>query len=369
VIFLNYEEKAREEGIKLSRKLRDLGLYKEVSDPDISIEYGKISYGYGYSIKAIEKFLGYYDPKYHIPYNPSISFRTDFALCEVCCMPVKGMARDHIIFNGEYIERYQERGEKALDIFRDLTGTEARFLFYVKMSRKYDKAKGLSESAAVASAVSMALLRNVMNHEPQEEQISRFAKLVSGSGTRSSIDGFSYWQAFPGMPENESYAFKIPVDYSDFYFAAFPQFVSIETSDLHSLVKESPLFQQWVLLKYPDINHLIDDSFPINDMMIRAMQEMVSLANVAKSVGKEIHNDMTLTVIEKVLSFRKRGLNLSVTTDTGPSAIVMSSDRSLLEEFVSEVPLPHLMGRIPDNTEPSTKSSMIKEFIEIGMKQ
>lgn len=367
--FLSYEETAREEGIKLSRKLKDMGLYREIPLPDINLEYGKISYGFGYSIKAIEKFLGYYDAKYHIPYNPSISFRTDFSLCEACCMPVKGMTKDHIVFNGEYSEKYQERGEKALNIFRDITGVTAHFLFYIKMRRRYERAKGMSESAAVASAVSMSLLRNVMDHEPQREQISRFARLVSGSGTRSSIEGFSFWQAYPGIPEKESYAFQIPVDYSKFYFSAFPQYVSVETSDLHSTVKESPLFQQWVLLKYPEINHMIDNSFRIGDMMTRAMQEMVSLANVAKSVGREIHNDMTLTVIEKVLSFRKRGLNISVTTDTGPSAIVMSVEKSVLDEFVSEVPLPNIMGHIPDNSEPSTKSSTIKEFIEMGMKR
>lgn len=364
---LSYEDNARDEGLKLTRKLRDLGIYREIADPEIQIEYGKISYGYGYSIKAIEKFLGYYDPKYHIPFNPSISFRTDFSLCEACCMAVKGMERDHIVFNGNYNERYQLRGETALNVFREMTGIKDHFLFYIRMTRRYERAKGLSESAAVAAAVSMALLRNVMTGEPEAEQISRFAKLVSGSGTRSSIDGFSFWQAYPGIMERDSFAFRIPVNYGRFYFAAFPQYVKVETSDLHSIVKESPLFQQWVTMKFPIINNIIENSFKLNDLMTRSLQEMVSLANVAKSVGREIHNDMTLTVIEKVIGFRKRGLNIFVTTDTGPSAVVMTDEKSILDEFLMNTPLPSVQGHIPENREPASKSSFIKEFVEFGM--
>ncbi len=353
-----------EEGRKLLSRMIDAGLYSEPETIQPEPEDGRSSYGYGYSIKAFEKFLGYYDPEMHIPYNPSISFNTDFSLCECSCTYRKGSSPDRVIVDGAESEEYDRRASKALDNFRRIFRIDGSFNFVIKRTRRYERAKGLSESAAVAAAVSRALIRNVTRSEPDDRIVSRFAKFVSGSGTRSSIPGVSMWMSFAGIDEKGCFAVNLPVDYSRFSFAAIPLFTDIRTSDMHSLVVKSPLYSQWITGKFPRLEELLDHGFQLSDLMERGFEEMISLSNLVKSVGREIHTSDTLTIIENYLHFSRRNEGLFMTTDTGPSAVIMSEDASLLNEFLSTLPYRHIQGSVMDSGEPESKNAFMKDAEE-----
>lgn len=353
-----------EEGKKIEKKLSDMGLFSKPEIPEISLEDGRTTYGFGYPIKALEKFLGYYDPELHIPYNPSISFNTDFSLCQCTCTYSKGRSRDTIIFDGAESEEYASRAQKALNIFRSISGVSGSFKFVIERSRRYGKAKGLSESAAVAAAVSRALLRNVFGKDPDERIISRFAKFVSGSGTRSSIPGFSMWLSYPGIREDGCFAVRLPVKHSNFHFAAIPLYTDVRTSDMHRLVVGSPLYMPWITGKFQRLDDIIEAGFRIEHLMQRGFEEMINLSNLVKSIGREIHTPDTLTVIEKYIEFRRKGGNVYMTTDTGPSTVIMSSDRSELEEFLSLVPFEHIYGNVMDARDPDSMQEFVRKATE-----
>lgn len=351
-------------GKEFKDRLSEAGLYSSIPQIDFFLEEGKTTYGFGYPIKALEKFLGYYDPEMHLPYNPSISFNTDFSLCQCLCEYKDQYSSDEVVLDGRVSEEYSLRAGKALDLFRGLTKLNGHFRFIIERKRRYERAKGLSESAAVASAVSRALLRNVSQSEPDERVVSRFAKFVSGSGTRSAISGFSIWVSYPGIREEESFAVKLPVNYSRFKFAAIPLYTDIKTSDMHRLVVDSPIYETWISTKYLRLNEIMDNGFLLSDLMDRGFEEMVSLSNLIKSVGKEIHTADTLTIIEKFLEFRRRNEGIYMTTDTGPSAVIMSEDDSLLQDFLSVLPYEHLNGKVMDSVDPDSKQTFMKENME-----
>ena len=177
------------------------------SFPDVSPdpEDGKISFGSAFPIKAVEKFLGYYDKEMKIAFTPSISFCTDFSIARAFCKYSKDPGPDTVYLDGAFSEERTQSATRALSIFRMLTGVKGSFLFYVERQRKYARAKGMSESSAVASAVSRALVENIFPNSGKhvETLASRFAKFVSGSGTRSAISGLSIWLSYPGIQEKE----------------------------------------------------------------------------------------------------------------------------------------------------------------------
>jgi diphosphomevalonate decarboxylase len=51
------------------------------------------------------------------------------------------------------------------------------------------------------------------------------------------------------------------------------------------------------------------------------------------SSGSIIQNHSSLSLIEKLYEYRKRNSGIYFTSDTGPSLVFMSSDRSMLKEF------------------------------------
>lgn len=357
-----------DEGTRLVETLMEAGIYSEPDPVNIELEDGKTSYGHGYPIKAVEKFLGYYDPEMHIPFNPSISFGTDFSLFQCSCTYDRNAKQDSVIFNGEKSESYSMRAAGAMTNFRKIFKFGGAFKFVIRRSRRYEKAKGLSESAAVAASVSRALLRNVSSGEPDDRNVSRFAKFVSGSGTRAAIPGFSIWLAHAGMEERRSFAVKLPVDYSKFHFAAIPLYTDIATSDMHKLVIKSPLYVPWITAKFPRLEEIVENGFKLSDLMQRSFEEMINLSNLVKSVGREIHTSDTLNIIEQYLKFSKQNEGLYMTTDTGPSAIIMAEDRKLVDDFLSLLPYNHIDGKIMEGGDPQERSDFMKEVEEKYLK-
>ena len=334
------------EGENIKRKLIEKGLYRQLEKYNPELEPDKISIGYSYPIKAFEKFLGYYDDYYKIAYNPSISFNTDFSLVYSACMYTKRENSDSVILDGNQADRYIERYRKPLEIFRKNTGVRGSFKFYIKRYRKYNEAKGLSESSAVASAVSRCLIKNVFGHKAggDDSFVSRYARLVSGSGTRAAINGPSIWLSYPGIMEEDSFAVKIPTEAEKIHYAIFPKNIDYQTSDAHSEVVKSPFYDSWLDRKYRRINEIIDEDFNIEDLMRRAMEEMFDLNSVLMSRGNVIQTPESISLLKNFIKFSKKNAGIYITGDTGPSLMVMSSDKSLLNEFLVSEDDPRIIG-------------------------
>ncbi len=336
----------RFEGETIKRKLMDAGIYSPLNDYEANPESGRISIGYSYPIKAFEKFLGYYDSYYNIAYNPSISFNTDFSLIFSACKYNSNSGNDRVILDGKSADKYIERYRKPLEFFRKNNNIKGSFSFYIKRYRKYREAKGMSESSAVASAVSRSIVKNIYgdNAGKDDSIVSRYARMVSGSGTRAAVNGPSIWLSYPGINENESYAVKIPADVKKVGYAIFPANIDYQTISAHSEAVKSPFYESWITEKYTRIKEIVTGNFNVKDLMERAREDMFSLNSVLLSRGNIVQTPESLKLLKTFIEFSKKNEGIYITGDTGPSLMAMSLDNKLLNEFLELSGRDYLIG-------------------------
>ncbi len=346
------------EGNKILKKLENYGLYKKLKNYNKDIENNKITTGYSYPIKAFEKFLGYYDDYNKIAYNPSISFNTDFSVCFSACRYTKEENRDSVFLDNDYYKN-KMRYEMPINFIKNELKINGSFQFFIKRYKKYENAKGMSESSAVASAVSRSIVKNVYDEAYKDDSfVSRYAKFVSGSGTRAAINGPSMWLSYPGIKEKDSFAFEIPLNVKKMNYYIFPKNIEYETSNAHKTALQSIFYESWINDKYNKINEIIDNNFPINMLMKRSMEDMFNLNSILLSKGNVIQTPESINLLKKFLKFKEKNDSIYITGDTGPSLMVMSDDDSLIKEFLSTVDDYYLKG----NHNPDDHKSLYKNF-------
>ena len=322
-------------GETLIHSLERDGIFPEIRSYDPSLEPGKITYGLGYPITGIEKFLGYSDRVINIANFPSVSITTDFSRAHAFCQSLEEGGKDSVVLDGHSDDRYTRRSEKALNYFKSLYGITGSFRFFIERERRYGEAKGLGESAAIASAVARALVTNVFGDTAVSDDpfVSRSARLVSGSGTRSVAGGLSMWMSYPSIREKLSVGFRIGKDINKIYIAAAPTASLLRTDDAHSLALDSPFYDRWGQGKFASCENIARGNASPEEIMRLAEKDFYRINAVLMSSGSIIQNHSSLSLIEKLYEYRKRNSGIYFTSDTGPSLVFMSSDRSMLKEF------------------------------------
>ncbi|MEM0156754.1 MAG: mevalonate pyrophosphate decarboxylase [Thermoplasmataceae archaeon] len=340
----------KELGDLIHRELVRLGIWREPAEGTAELEPERIGVGYGYPIIGLEKFLGYFDRSLNIANFPSISMLTDFSYAVSYCKYIKKPASDFISLDGVTDKRYQDRARKALSFFKSLYGITGSFLFYIRRTRKYDNAKGLGESAAVAAAVARSITSCALTAQSSsnEELVSRLARLVSGSGTRSVTGGISMWLSYPYINERSCHGIRLPVDQGKIHFGAFPMASGWLTEDAHRLAESSPFYGRWMAEKFDKILEEIQNGFSIENLLKRAQDEMYTLNSVILSTGNFIQIPESLSIIGDLREFTAKNSALYYTADTGPSIVLMSQDRSAIEEFIEGRKEKFLWGKSPE---------------------
>ncbi|MCL5102440.1 MAG: mevalonate pyrophosphate decarboxylase [Candidatus Marsarchaeota archaeon] len=354
-------ERLHAAGSKLHSKLLKEGMFGALDSYTPEPEEDRIAYGEGYPIIGIEKFLGYFDGDWNIAYSPSISMTTDFSKAKAFCMYTKENSKDFVMLNGVVSDKYTARMEKALSKFKSINGINGSFKFAIKIEKRYDDAKGLGESAAVAAATARALISCTFGKNAASDNrfVSRYSRLVSGSGTRSSVGGISLWLSYPGIKEEECYGQKLDLDASKLAFFACPESSKIETINAHNIALASEFYSRWIEKKYERISKMIENlsTISVEEMGKAAQDDMFRLDSLMLSQGVFIHNEKSMSRIRKIISKSTESQNLHITADTGPSTVIISSDRSLLKELLSEMDCAAIEGKIPENAtlEPNSK--------------
>lgn len=356
----------KDRGEEIHKKLVDLGLFKEPGRYESRLEDGRITFGEGYPITAVEKFLGYFDKQMNIANFPSISFNTDFSKAVTACEYISEPGNDLVVLDGEQSQKYQDRAGKAVNYFKGVFGIKGSFRFYIKREKRYNEAKGLGESAAIASSTSRAVVSNVYGDKAVQDGpfVSRLARLVSGSGTRSSMNGFSLWLSYPWIREDQSLGVKLPVDYSRFHFMSYPSEHEIRTESAHDVAFSSPFYPRWLINKFQKILDLIDGGLTVDEIMKHAEEDMYLMHSLLVSKGIFIHTPASLDLINRLKKFKERNEGIYYTADTGPSLVVMSGDRKLLEEFSATTEEEPIWGKVMDSFSLKPDSDFMKEAEE-----
>ena len=154
---------------------------------------------------AFIKYWGDRDNALRLPVNGSISMNLDglFTRTSVSFQPSLGF--DELIINGhEVMGKGLERVSAILDIVRQSAGIGMKA--EVVSENNFPTGAGIASSASAFAALALAATK-AAGLDWSESQISRLARLGSGSASRSIPTGFVEWEM--GSGDEDCYAVSI----------------------------------------------------------------------------------------------------------------------------------------------------------------
>ena len=190
---------------------------------------------------AFIKYWGNSDDQLRLPLTGSLSMALDGldTVTRVNFNP--DLTTDRFILNGlEQSGAALERVAHFLDHVRRLAGIT--LFAQVESSNNYPSGAGIASSAAAFAALALAASR-AAGLELSEAELSRLARLGSGSACRSVPGGFAEW--LPGSGDVDSYAVQIAPpeqwDLVDLIVVVDRSEKAVGSSAGHKLAETSPL--------------------------------------------------------------------------------------------------------------------------------
>ena len=234
---------------------------------------------------------------------------------------------DELILNGRAeTGPALQRVSSFLERVRNMAGVQlpAR----VVSENNFPTGAGIASSAAAFAALALAATRALGLHL-SEAQLSRLARLGSGSACRSIPAGFVEWQA--GSSDIDSYAFSIaPPDYwalTDCIAVLETAQKPVGSTEGHALAATSPLQDARV----SDTPRRLDicRSAVLNRDFDSLAEVIEQDSNLMHAVMMTSHPPLfywepaSLQVMKAVESWRKTGVPAAYTLDAGPNVHIL----------------------------------------------
>jgi diphosphomevalonate decarboxylase len=315
---------------------------------------------------AFIKYWGKTDPKTRVPRNNSISMCLS-ELFSVCTVEFdKRIEDDQIEFVGEKIVTDKEKSRiiQVLDRVRSLANVSEKAR--VKTKNNFPKATGIASSASGLSSVTMAAVR-ASGLDLSELELSKLARLASGTAARSIPDGFVEWEK--GTNESNSYAKTIfPIDYwkvCDVVAIVTHEMKKVSSTDGHAIADTSPFYEERLVgmeKKIKLIKRAIKD------------KEFTSFGTILEREALNMHaicmtseppilywEGPTIAMMRKIEEWRDEGLESYYTIDAGPTlhAICKEEDASTLAKRLKRI---NGVERVVIN-KPGVGARMIEEHL------
>lgn len=269
---------------------------------------------------AFIKYWGQRDARLRIPSNGSLSINLSNLLSTTTVSFDASLAADDITLNGQ-----KDPGEIAriilhLDRIRKLAALTSKAK--VVSINNFPTGTGLSSSASGFAALTLAGAA-AAGLKMDEKSLTRLARLASGSACRSIPDGFVEWRA--GDSDASSFAVSIyPPDYwdlRDIVAVISNQKKDLPTSLGQQCAYSSPFFET-------RLKHLGSKIADLKKAL--ALKDFPVFGKLVESEALELHAMMltsqppliyllpsTVEIIRAVISWRKEGLPVFFTLNTG----------------------------------------------------
>lgn len=254
------------------------------------------------------------------------------------------LGNDVLVLNGKALTGPAlHRVSQHLERVRGMAG----FQVYarVESSNNFPTGTGIASSASGFAALTLAAA-SAAGIELGESELSRLARTGSGSACRSVPGGFVEWQM--GEGDRDSYAFSIaPPDHwelVDCIAIVSQDHKNTTSSDGHALAHTSPL-QHGRVERIP--SHLDICRMAILERDFERLANVMELdcnmmhAVIMTSTPPLLYwEPATLTIIQEVQSWRKRGLPVCYTIDAGPNVhiICLAEAASHVVKGAGEIP-------------------------------
>lgn len=192
---------------------------------------------------ALIKYWGNRDHHLNLPMNGSISFNLDGLVTRTLVVFDTHLTHDRLVINGR--EQHREALHRAQRILAWVRERAKVYAYaHIISVTNIPLGAGLASSAAGFAALAVAASKALGLHL-DERDLSRLARLGSGSAARSIPDGFVEWLV--GTKDENSYAFSLfPPDYWELWDCialVSAAHKPISSAEGHRLAETSPI--QW----------------------------------------------------------------------------------------------------------------------------
>lgn len=276
---------------------------------------------------AFIKYWGNRDNALRLPANGSISMNLDgfFTRTTVSFQPSLGF--DELVINGhEAMGKGLTRVSAILDVVRAAAGIVAKA--EVVSENNFPTGAGIASSASAFAALALAATK-AAGLEWSESQISRLARLGSGSASRSIPSGFVEWKM--GAGDEDCYAVSIaPPEHwalADCVAIVAAGHKTTGSTEGHVLAPTSPLQAARVAdaLRRLDMcrKAILERDFERFAAIVELDSDMMHAVMMTSQPALFYWQPATLAVMEAVREWRRGGLPAAYTIDAGPNVHVI----------------------------------------------
>lgn len=272
---------------------------------------------------AFIKYWGNRDEALRIPENGSISMNLKELQTRTQVTFDPHLGEDRLVLDGKPISGIGlERVSSLLTRVRKLAGLKT--FAVVTSKNNFPSGAGLASSASGFASLSLAASAAI-GLSLSESELSRLARLGSGSACRSIPGGYVEWQ--PGDADENSYAISIigpdHWDLVDCITIVSQAHKAVSSSAGHALAKTSPL-QQARVADAPRRLEICRKAILARDF--EALAEIVELdSNLMHSIMLTSTPPLiywrpeTIAVMQRVVKLRQSGIPVCYTVDAGPN--------------------------------------------------
>lgn len=290
---------------------------------------------------ALIKYWGKADAKLRLPLMSSLSmtlnaFYTDTSISK---------AIDKDIF---YLNKKRQTAQQSRRVLNYLSLLKQKFdindHLIVESINHVPTAAGLASSSSAFAALAAAFCKYYdINANPTE--LSRLARIGSGSASRSIFGGFAIWQK--GNSDESSYAYPLDehpqMDLRLLAIELNTQQKKISSTRGMQDAQSSPFFKPWLKRNEFELNQMIN---AIKNNDFTTLGELAELnANEMHAINLTVQPEFTyfepetIRAIKLVEQLRQEGIECYYTIDAGPNLKVLSQLRNvkdIIQRFSSE---------------------------------
>ncbi|BDR60514.1 diphosphomevalonate decarboxylase [Lactobacillus xylocopicola] len=289
---------------------------------------------------ALIKYWGKADAKLRLPLMSSLSMTLDQFYTDT---RVVKSDQDRFFLNGsEQTGSSKQRVFDYLHVLQKRLGQTGHLR--VESTNHVPTAAGLASSSSAFAALAGAFCA-YYKLEVSRKELSRLARLGSGSASRSIYGGFAIWQK--GTDDASSYAYaldekpKLDLQLLAVELNQQPKFLS-STGGM-SQAPSSPFFQPWLARNQEELAAMTkaiqDNDFSRLGQLAELNANEMHAINLTAAPGFTYFEPATIAAIKLVQKIRASGIECYYTIDAGPNVKILCQLKNVKEitkQFVSE---------------------------------
>ncbi|MFN3307960.1 MAG: diphosphomevalonate decarboxylase [Anaerolineales bacterium] len=292
---------------------------------------------------ALIKYWGHLNDEWTIPANGSISMTLGGIFTQVCMTAVENLEHDQLTMDGQVTsEAAQARLRQFMDHVRRLSGKT--FFCRVESTSNFPRGSGIASSAAAFAALALAAAK-LYDLPSDPPELSRLARLGSGSACRSIYGGFVEWLA--GCDHQSSYAIQIAPsehwDLVDCVAVVSTEHKAVSSKEGHRLAKTSPLQPCRVQSAPKRLEQcrraILQRDFEQLAQVVEWDSDLMHSVMMTSQPPLFYWRGETLVIMEEIRQWRNRGSPVCYTIDAGPNVhiLTLSNYAEQVKEKLSQV--------------------------------